>query len=84
MDLNSVSANGTLETTFVTADTRTKKRSKKKTKKDQKLGTARLDLVFLVIFPLLFFLFNLIYWYSFIYFTPESALNSTSPDCPKP
>ena len=60
MDLNSVSANGTLETTFVTADTRTKKRSKKKTKKDQKLGTARLDLVFLVIFPLLFFLFNLI------------------------
>ncbi|XP_023327258.1 glycine receptor subunit alpha-2 [Eurytemora carolleeae] len=48
-----------------------KKKKRPKTRAEEKLGTARLDLTFLVIFPCLFLLFNIAYWLSFLYILPE-------------
>ena len=38
---------------------------------DEKMRIARLDLVFLIIFPCLFGIFNVIYWASFLYIIPD-------------
>jgi len=50
------------------------RRKKKKAKNyvDEKLATARLDLMFLLVFPFFFLIFNLIYWTSFLYIIPDS------------
>ena len=49
---------------------------KKKSKKvsniaDEKIDVARMDLIFLIIFPFLFILFNCVYWFSFLYVFQE-------------
>jgi hypothetical protein len=38
---------------------------------DDKMGTARMDLMFLVIFPCFFLAFNIVYWLSFLYIYPD-------------
>jgi len=38
---------------------------------EEKMRIARLDLIFLIIFPCLFVLFNVIYWASFLYIIPD-------------
>ena len=50
------------------------RRKKKKAKNyvDEKLATARLDLMFLLVFPFFFLIFNFIYWTSFLYIIPDS------------
>ena len=77
-----IAVNGTknpeLESELPHVSTRNKETEvkRKKTKKlknqiDEKLATARLDLMFLLIFPFFFLIFNLIYWTSFLYVIPE-------------
>ena len=77
-----IPANGTknpeLECELPHVSTRNKetevKRKKAKRPKnhiDEKLATARLDLMFLLVFPFFFLIFNLIYWTSFLYVIPE-------------
>jgi len=50
---------------------RKQKQRKQKNLSDEKLGTARMDLMFLVLFPCFFLVFNLIYWFSFLYVFPD-------------
>lgn len=52
-------------------DVRRKKPKKAKNYADEKLAVARLDLMFLLVFPFFFLLFNLIYWISFLYIIPD-------------
>ena len=52
-----------------------KKNPRPKSLVDDKLATARLDLMFLLLFPLFFVLFNLVYWFSFLYVVPGQAEN---------
>ena len=52
-------------------DVRMKKNKKAKNYADEKLAVARLDLMFLLVFPFFFLLFNLIYWISFLYIIPD-------------
>ena len=53
-------------------DVRRQKKSKKaKNYADEKLAVARLDLMFLLLFPFFFLIFNLIYWISFLYIIPD-------------
>ena len=71
-----IAVNGTknpeLESELPHVSTRNKETEvkRKKTKKlknqiDEKLATARLDLMFLLVFPFFFLIFNLIYWTRF-------------------
>lgn len=52
-------------------EARRKKPKKAKNLADEKLAVARLDLMFLLLFPLFFLIFNLIYWTSFLYVIPD-------------
>lgn len=56
-------------------DVRRKKPKKAKNYADEKLAVARLDLMFLLVFPFFFLLFNLIYWISFLYIIPDWQLS---------
>ena len=44
-----------------------KKASKKLDLSDEKTYIARMDLILLIIFPILFIVFNVVYWFSFLY-----------------
>lgn len=48
-----------------------RKKKKPRNLSDEKLGTARMDLMFLVIFPCFFLVFNFVYWFSFLYVFPD-------------
>jgi len=61
----------TVSTRNQEVDVRRKKSKKSKNLTDEKLAVARLDLMFLLLFPLFFFIFNLIYWMSFLYVIPD-------------
>ena len=52
-----------------------KKTPRVKSLVDDKLATARLDLMFLLLFPCFFVLFNLVYWFSFLYVVPGQREN---------
>ena len=52
-----------------------KKQARVKSIADDKLATARLDLMFLLLFPIFFVLFNLVYWFSFLYVVPGQREN---------
>ena len=43
------------------------------------MGTARMDLMFLVIFPCFFLAFNIVYWLSFLYIYPDWVYSTGSP-----
>ena len=38
---------------------------------DEKMGTARMDLMFLCLFPCFFLIFNMVYWLSFLWIYPS-------------
>jgi len=40
---------------------------------NEKLRTARMDLMFLVLFPCIFLIFNIVYWVGFLYIIPTSS-----------
>ena len=40
---------------------------------NEKLRTARMDLMFLVLFPCIFLIFNIVYWVGFLCIIPASA-----------
>ena len=47
------------------------RKKRKAPRNDEKLSTARMDLMFLVLFPCFFLIFNLVYWFSFLYVIPD-------------
>ena len=66
---NVPSANGNIypdETEYIK-----KKKRKVPSISDEKIGIARMDLMFLIIFPCFFLVFNFIYWFSFLYVFKE-------------
>ena len=58
-------------TAAITATLALSGNAKAKNYADEKLAVARLDLMFLLVFPFFFLLFNLIYWISFLYIIPD-------------
>jgi len=50
---------------------RRKKPKKPKNLQDEKMGTARMDLMFLCLFPCFFLVFNGVYWLSFLWIYPS-------------
>jgi len=50
---------------------RRKKQKKPKNMQDEKMGTARMDLMFLCLFPCFFLIFNMVYWLSFLWIYPS-------------
>ena len=55
--------------TCVSAENRPKQ---KRSFHNEKVRTARMDLMFLILFPILFFIFNIVYWVGFLYVVPET------------
>ena len=45
----------------------------KRTAYGEKVRTARMDLMFLILFPCIFFIFNIVYWVGFLYVVPKST-----------
>ena len=60
--------------TCVSAETRPKQ---KRSFHNEKVRTARMDLMFLILFPILFFIFNIVYWVGFLYVVPETETEGT-------
>ena len=53
-----------------------RERERKKTNKkvgNEKVKTARLDLMFLILFPCIFLIFNIVYWVGFLYIVPKGT-----------
>merc|ERR1712079_121301 len=48
---------------------------------NEKVRTARMDLMFLILFPILFFIFNIVYWVGFLYVVPETETEGTVEWC---
>ena len=61
---NSVALNGSVE------ERKTTLRGLARKKQREELSHARLDILFLLLFPLFFLIFNVIYWVSFMYSGP--------------
>ena len=49
------------------------KRTSTSTVHTEKVRTARMDLMFLILFPCIFVIFNLVYWIGFLYVVPKSS-----------
>ena len=49
------------------------KRTSTNTVHTEKVRTARMDLMFLILFPCIFVIFNLVYWIGFLYVVPKSS-----------
>ena len=60
--------------TCVSAENRPKQ---KRSFHNEKVRTARMDLMFLILFPILFFIFNIVYWVGFLYVVPETETEGT-------
>ena len=50
-------------------------------KQREETSHARLDILFLLLFPIFFLCFNLIYWLSFLYYRPLSATLDPDSSC---
>ena len=42
---------------------------------NEKVRTARMDLMFLILFPCIFLIFNIVYWVGFLYIVPKGTGN---------
>ena len=42
---------------------------------NEKVKTARMDLMFLILFPCIFLIFNIVYWVGFLYIVPKGTGN---------
>ena len=47
------------------------KLTRRQNMQDEKMGTARMDLMFLCLFPCFFLIFNMVYWLSFLWIYPS-------------
>jgi len=70
---NGISGRNEEEKLIVATD---RERERKKTNKkvgNEKVKTARLDLMFLILFPCIFLIFNIVYWVGFLYIVPKGT-----------
>ena len=62
-----------LKTLFSVDNIRPPKQQHKRNAYGEKVKTARMDLMFLILFPCIFFIFNIVYWVGFLYVVPKST-----------